>query len=429
MIRHDLLHTIKRDRLHESFIYPYYGALSIAEIPHTIETILGKEAERAPLSFISEIGKYDRAIMFFVDGFGFDHFIDYQSWLPFFHLLTERGTVYPITSVFPSTTPAALTTFHTGHTPQEHGLPEWTVYFEEFGEVIEPLPFRSHLQGDRDMLTERGGTDRMLYAGITLYERLRAQGVTPYVFSPAAYTDSTYSRATQRGANVVPFSSSEELFDKLTALINSDTGPAYFFVYWSSVDSAEHSFGPRSVQHIASLQELSGYLSDAFISRLSSENVESTVFMLSSDHGQSSIRNEDIIYLNDYIDLEHSYQVSRLDKAIPPTGAPHDVFLHVREDSVPAMIAYLSHKLEGKAEVLTTEEAIQRGLFGIGQPHKEFMTRVGNILILPYEGYHVWYRYGEGAFHQLGIHGGLSQQEMIVPFAVAPLKDLLNNSS
>src|SRR4051812_42595905 len=107
MIRHDILHTIKRDRQHESFIYPYYGQYSIAEIAATVQQVLGGASERAALPFAGELGTHERAVLFFVDGFGFDHFIDYEQWLPFFHRIAERGSVFPLTSVFPSTTPAA----------------------------------------------------------------------------------------------------------------------------------------------------------------------------------------------------------------------------------------------------------------------------------------------------------------------------------
>ncbi len=425
MIRHDILHTIKSDRQHESFIYPYYGAYSIAEIPATIQAVLGGKSERAALPFAAELGTHERALMFFVDGFGFDHFIDYESWLPFFHRLAERGSVYPITSVFPSTTPAALTTYHTGMTPQEHGLPEWTVYFEEFGEVIEPLPFRSHYANGHEDLMTKGGAGTMLFSGVTVYERLRAQGVTPYVFISKDYAHSTYSEATQRGAEIIPFSTPEELFASLTDLLNSDTGPAYFFVYWSAVDSTEHAFGPRSREHIAALEDLSASLAGV-MAKLDPKKVESTLFMLSSDHGQSSIHNEDIIYLNEYLDLEQHYRISRFDKPIPPTGAPHDVFLQIKEESIPAVITYLQEKLAGKAEILTTDDAFHRGLFGMHTMTKEFKERIGTVLILPYEGYHVWYQYTPGGmFGQRGIHGGLSQEEMIVPFAAAPLSNLL----
>ncbi len=422
MIHHDLLHRIKKDRQRVSFVYPYYGAYSIAEIPAAVERLLGGTPERAVFPFLDK-NEYARVILFFVDGLGFDHFIDYERWLPFFHRLATSGNVYPLTSVFPSTTPAALTTLHTGLTPQEHGLPEWTVYFPEFGRVIEPLPFRAHLSLDRETLLTEGGSFEMLYPGETLYERLCRNGIASSVFLSSEYSTSTYATATLRGATAVPYDSGEDLFPKLADFLAS-TERGYAFVYWTAVDRVEHAFGPRSDEHIGALRDISRRLEE-FIASLDAEQVANTYFLLTSDHGQSNIQNEDIIYLNEYLDLDQHYALSPVRQAIPPTGAPHDVFLHIAEGRVPSVLAYLSEKLKGKAEVLTTEDAIDRGLFGLNEPVPRFKERIGSVLILPYEGYHVWYQYLPGGqFGQLGIHGGLSQEEMIVPLAMASLSDL-----
>ena len=48
-----------------------------------------------------------------------------------------------ITSVFPPTTAAAITTSYTGCTPLEHGLTGWYTYFGAAGCVAAALPFRS----------------------------------------------------------------------------------------------------------------------------------------------------------------------------------------------------------------------------------------------------------------------------------------------
>jgi hypothetical protein len=66
------------------------------------------------------------------------------------------------------------------------------------------------------------------------------------------------------------------------------------------------------------------------------------------------------------------------------------------------------------------------GLFGKGKPKKEFYERVGNLLILPYKNHTIWYEHIKGKkFDLLGHHGGLSEDEMLVPFAIAKLSNLL----
>ncbi|MDB5189475.1 MAG: hypothetical protein JWL82_432 [Parcubacteria group bacterium] len=415
MIHHDLLHVIKKDRQHESFIYPYYGSYSIAEVPPSIRQWLGlPHGDRAvfPFSARHDHG-YTSVLFFFIDGLGFDHFVDYEQELPFFHRLKEKSDVYPITSVFPSTTPAALTTLHTNKTPQEHGLPEWMVYFEECNEIVHPF------------LSE-GTSPEMLYQGQTFYEELAEHAVQPYVFMKEEnFNKGAYTGTTQKGSIPMPFSGTDDLLEQLVTTLTEQSSPAYYFVYWDKVDGAEHRYGPRTREHLLALHEVSSFL-ESVTQRLTPESTRDTLFILSSDHGQSAIRNEDIIYLNDYVDLEASYQHGATGGAIYPTGAPHDVFLHIHEPKREATIRYLKTQLDGKAEVLSTKEAVERGLYGLNQPTERFLRRVGDVLILPYEGYHVWFKHAPGdIFGQLGIHGGLSQREMIVPLAIAPLTELL----
>jgi hypothetical protein len=111
---------------------------------------------------------------------------------------------------------------------------------------------------------------------------------------------------------------------------------------------------------------------------------------------------------------------------IPPTGSPRDVFLHVKKDKIEETHDFLSEELKEKSKILRTEEAIEMNLFGIGKPTKEFIDRIGNLLILPYNNNTVWYEHLEGRkFDSLGHHGGLNKEEMLIPFAVANLSELI----
>lgn len=427
MIHHDLLHTIREKRQRGGFLYPAYGEHSIAELPHSIAEALGVDTARPRLPFpLADGWRPKRIVLFFVDGFGFDHLLEHRTDVPFLARLAERANVYPLTSVFPSTTPAALTSVHTGLTPQEHGLPEWTVYFEEFDRIIETFPFRTHLTHGRETLLESGGIPEMLYNGSTIYEALAASGVHPYIFTSNEYAVSAYSRMVQKGATVVPLNNSDELFTKLPEVLREEEGPAYLFAYWSEVDSTEHVFGPRSPEHKASLKRLSDLLEEHLVPLASEPWASDTLFLLSSDHGQSPIAHEDIIYLDDYVSLEeHYYRRSPDSQRIRPTGAPHDVFLFVNRSELDMVLSYLCRELEHKAAVLSVEEAIARGLFGLNEPTERFRRRIGDVLILPYDGYHVWYRHAPGLhFSQRGIHGGLSEREMLVPLAAARLSEL-----
>ena len=75
---------------------------------------------------------------------------------------------------------------------------------------------------------------------------------------------------------------------------------------------------------------------------------------------------------------------------------------------------------------MRTDEAINMGLFGMGNPRKEFRDRVGNILILPYDNNTIWYEHVKGQkVEMLGHHGGLSKEEMLIPFGIGKVSNLI----
>jgi hypothetical protein len=131
------------------------------------------------------------------------------------------------------------------------------------------------------------------------------------------------------------------------------------------------------------------------------------------------------LYLNRYPRLVRSLDVSRAGRRILPWGSPRDVFLRVQEDHLSETAAWLTKRLAGKATVMTTAEALQRQLFGLGKVHNRFKHRVGNLLILPKHDHLIWFEHLKGKkFTLRGMHGGLRPDEMLIPFAAAHLATL-----
>ena len=108
-----------------------------------------------------------------------------------------------------------------------------------------------------------------------------------------------------------------------------------------------------------------------------------------------------------------------------PTGGPREVFLHIKEEKLAETKEWLLQKIGDKAQIIETVEATEQGLFGLGPASKELFERTGNLMILPYGNETVWFKshWGE-KISLLGQHGGLNEQEMLVPFAVAGLSSL-----
>jgi hypothetical protein len=122
-------------RFDRDFVLPSYDDYCVSNVSGVASSILGISTGRAmPLlqriSHKVDIDNVQNVVLLVLDGFGFEPWTKQTTDGGFFQSVTERGLVLPITTVFPSTTAAALTAINTGLTPQEHGLPEWFVYMK-----------------------------------------------------------------------------------------------------------------------------------------------------------------------------------------------------------------------------------------------------------------------------------------------------------
>ena len=110
---------------------------------------------------------------------------------------------------------------------------------------------------------------------------------------------------------------------------------------------------------------------------------------------------------------------------ISPTGSPRDIFLHLKQQKLLETQNFLEKKIGKKAKIIETSKALKEGLFGIGKVSKSFSERAGNLLILPYGNETIWFEHSKGRrFTLLGHHGGLNQNEMLVPFMASNICDL-----
>ena len=102
--------------------------------------------------------------------------------------------------------------------------------------------------------------------------------------------------------------------------------------------------------------------------------------------------------------------------------------LNIKDEKLDYVLDYLSKSLADSAVVMKTQDAIKRGLFGLGTPSRRFLDRAGNLLVLPLGNRTIWYEHRKGGkFDLLGMHGGLTERELIIPFAISNLSRLTDD--
>jgi len=92
------------------------------------------------------------------------------------------------------------------------------------------------------------------------------------------------------------------------------------------------------------------------------------------------------------------------------------MFLYINDGMLDDAVEFLGTRLHNVAEVHPVSHLIDEGLFGTDTPVESFLSRVGDLVILPYAHQSVWW-YEKGKFEMKfkGHHGGLTPEEMEIP--------------
>ena len=135
--------------------------------------------------------------------------------------VSENVSYAPLTSVFPTTTVAALGSVNSGVTPSEHGLLSYTLYLPEFDMLAEMIRWGPLNRRISFSDPEFGCEPEAFFWAETMYARLQAGGVrrtfavNPNYFAGTALTRMLHQSATYGG--YISTSSVEPIVSRLLA--------------------------------------------------------------------------------------------------------------------------------------------------------------------------------------------------------------------
>lgn len=420
MINQKSVDAVNASKFGEQFTKPLYNSYCFSNIPQTVKNLLAGEGKQALPDDVLPSGmkQYDKVVLFFIDSFGWRFFEKYQEKYPFLQRIIKNGVASKITSQFPSTTPAHVTCIHTGLPVGESGVYEWIYYEPKVDAMISPLMFTygkyAGVVKRRDMLKETGIQPNEIYPNQTVYNDLKAHGIPSYLFQHIEYTPSPYSDVVFDGANIYPYMTLPQGLSNLSELLmkNKDE-KGYYFLYFDKVDTMCHKYGPNSPQFEAEVDACMTILERLFMEKMSGK-LKDTLFLMTADHGQSEIDPATTANINVlYPDTIKYFKTTKQGEIMAPAGATRDMFLYIKDEYLDEAASFYKEKLAGKAEVHYVKDLIDQGFFGPGKLSDVFLSRVANLVILPYRYESVWW-YEKGSSEQIyfGHHGGLTPQEM-----------------
>ncbi len=414
--------TFRQLNLPAEFIAPNYRGRSIVNVPASIIKILGGEIHTPSLdSALTQglLAGVERVVLVIADAMGYQRTLDALAANPRngWHALLRGGAhLAPITSVFPSTTTAALTALWSGYTPAEHGFVGYQLFLREYG-------VRANMIAFAPVATEKLGGAQLVHSGLepekflpvpSLPQTLAHVGVPVYNLIEQPYVTSALSRAQIRGTQETRgFVTSSDMWVTLKQIIEAHRRErALFVAYWSAIDGISHTYGPGSDTVVAEINNLAYSFEREFLRALSPAARRGTLFLLTADHGQLDAPPSRAVYLRNHPGLRDQLVMDF-------AGEPRAAFLYCRNGALDAARAYLQTQLGEQFFVLDAHTALDAGLFGNGAHAPELEYRVGDLIALPRDNYFFYERTDETKM--LGRHGGLTAEEMLVPLLVARL--------
>ena len=301
---HEVSDSIKKQDGND-FLYPCYEENCISNIPGTILDLFDVKHDLSslPIELNTEVAGVNKVVLFVLDGFGYNQFLRYRKDHKFLARLAEKSEAFPLTSIFPSQTTNALTTLNTGLTPQEHGLFEYYIYLKEVDRIVNTLRFEPLCSNVRNELIDKGFSPDILFNGNTIQSKLKEAGIKSFTHIYASYAYSHYSKLLFEDSTFIPSLKSSDLIVTLKKKLEKETGPAYFFVHLSNLDTISHEYGPNSYEYGAELSAISYLLNKELIDKINPQTAKETLVLMTADHGGVNIVPEDTTYLNNFSDV------------------------------------------------------------------------------------------------------------------------------
>ena len=337
--------------------------------------------------------KYDNIVFIILDGMG-EHILNNISPNGYFN----ENKLDTVTSVYPSTTTAALTTYYSGRPPFETGWIAWSQYFKEYGRAIDMLSHKESYIGE-DLKNTKIDVFKEIVNYKTIYEQIEeaSPDVKAYEITPS-YSDKRAKRSV-RADNL------NELISNIE-MVCSTQGKKFILAYSDNPDGILHKFGTQS-------EETKEYILNAEkqVQEMVLKLPKDTIVIISADHGHKDI--EKVYSLNDYPEIRECL-------IMPESLESRSVTFWVKEDMKTQFEERFNRIFKDDFWLMTKEEFLEKNMLGFGEKHPKIDDFIGNYIALSTGSSIIKIEtfLGEGKKAKKSTHCGLTKEEMEVPLIV-----------
>jgi hypothetical protein len=404
------------------FYRPDYARCLTGVMP-TILDVLGHPREGFPTlsAYLPERSprRAKRALLLCCDGLGFKELA--QS-VRLRSLYETYGTW--ITSVFPSITSCALSSMFQGLPPDRHGILGHYVWKDFPGAVVDMLKMQATTA--RSSLAQAGFDVQRWKREPGLLDADPGPGLSSYHLMHHSIVGSGLSAYSYGRSVMAGYQEILEGFTKAAKFL-TDMQQGWVSLYTATIDTLSHSLGGSSGQVGLAVRQIEDSLA-WMVDILPRGVAEETVVLLAADHGQTDIRTL-VGFAGDTRDW-----LQRHTKAVGFSGRVLHAYLGPGQPAGEVQ-AWLSGLVGDAGVVLSFEEAASLAgpgpagaSNGHGPPVDPAWVRqsLGDVVVVLDAG-HSWDKEGvlptgkQYSTPLVSQHGGLTWNEMFVPFLCAPL--------
>jgi hypothetical protein len=370
------------------FVEPAYGSRSLADVVPAVGAAIGVKVRPDVAEGALDLPEAPAYVVLLIDGLGARLLERYPDEAPY--LSSLMATQQPGTAGVPTTTATSLSSFGTGLPPGAHGL----------------VGFTSRIPGTDRLLNalfwDKSVDPKQWQPHATAFTGLRLNGASVTVVNKREFRDSGLTVAAHRGADFV---GADRVGERIAAAVAaSRERPSLTYLYDGDLDWTGHRYGVDSEPW---LQQL--VMVDAQAEQLREALPPEVRLMVVADHGM--------------VDSPSSHRVdvdrepALRDGLVLMGGEARFRHLYCRTGADATVAATWTELLGDRAEVLTRDEAMMRGWFGAVEP--AVLPRIGDVLVACRGDHAVVSTVGFAYESTLvGLHGSLTEDEMLIPMLV-----------
>ncbi|WP_072865143.1 alkaline phosphatase family protein [Marinitoga hydrogenitolerans] len=402
----DIFKEIYNNKIEGLGILPHYEKYSILNISNWIIDNFGGSPFYEPYPIPYKNKRH--VILFLVDAMSYNTFkLVLKEKKDDFKYLGKHQ-FFPATSIFPSTTANAITTFMTAKPPAEHGILGYILFLKELGALVNMIEF-SPLFGGKGAFEPYLVNDLLEIE--TINEILETIGVKTFTHTHADIVNSGLSKIHNKGSNIKGYKSLVEMFgmvyDKLVDFMDKKE-KSFQFAYYGYVDGIGHKYGSNDNKYKSQIYWFLKMLEYEFLDKISKKELKDIAIIITADHGMlETPLTKELRFSNENEISQHLW--------IPPGGEMRMMYFYTKNKK--NFYEFFNSRYKDFGNLIDIDEAERINLFG-AKLNSKYKERVGDYVMISKSNYSFVYKYGSSFVHLKGKHGGLSFHEMIVPVIV-----------